>query len=57
MTAQKPSYPLRLNPPHLRDEAEAQARKNVRSLNSELCVLIQEALDARKAKSKNRLQA
>lgn len=54
---QKPSYPLRFNPPHLRDEAEAQAKKNVRSLNSELCVLVQEALDARKAKGRNKLQA
>lgn len=49
MNSQRSSYPLRFNRPSLRDEAEAHARKNVRSLNSELCVLINEALEARKA--------
>lgn len=43
------AYPLRFTSPHLRSEAEAQAKQNVRSLNSELCVLIHEALEARKA--------
>jgi len=40
------SYPLRLDP-HVRAKAQEEANRNRRSLNTELSVLIEEALNVR----------
>lgn len=45
---QRSSYPLRFTTEELREEVESEAKSNCRSLNAELCVLIQEAMKIRK---------
>lgn len=45
---QRQSYPLRLSP-EIREQVRQHAYENFRSMNSELCVLVHEALNARKA--------
>ncbi|MBL1266246.1 MAG: Arc family DNA-binding protein [Halomonas sp.] len=45
---QRSSYPLRFTTDELRVEVKNEAKSNCRSLNAELCVLLQEAMIRRK---------
>ena len=49
-TPRPKAYPLRFFNEDQRVTAQSYADENMRSLNTELCVLIEEAINARKAK-------